>query len=87
MSNPTRKQKIVVKAYIPPLQSAIMVDGAGDTMQVKITIPLRESPEGLLIQTLTQKRLQVTFQELSGLKQPQEQKQNGARRKQRYPYH
>lgn len=58
-----RARKIVVQAYIPPLQSAIMVDGAGDSMQIKLSIPLRTSPEGLMLQTMTQKRMIVTFEE------------------------
>lgn len=59
-----KPKKIVVKAYIPPLQSAIMVDGAGDTMQIKLAISLKNSPEGLMLQTMTQKRMLVTFEEL-----------------------
>lgn len=58
-----KTKKIVVQAYIPPLQSAIMVDGAGDSMQIKLAIPLRTSPEGLMLQTMTQKRMIVTFEE------------------------
>lgn len=58
-----KAKKIVVQAYIPPLQSAIMVDGAGDAMQIKLSIPLRTSPEGLMLQTMTQKRMIVTFEE------------------------
>lgn len=58
-----KAKKIVVQAYIPPLQSAIMVDGAGDSMQIKLSIPLRASPEGLMLQTMTQKRMIVTFEE------------------------
>lgn len=56
-------KKIVVQAYIPPLQSAIMVDGAGDSMQIKLSIPLKTSPAGLMLQTMTQKRMIVTFEE------------------------
>jgi hypothetical protein len=81
----TKSEKLSVHAYIPPLQSAIMVDGAGDVLQVKLAISLKESPDGLLIQTLTQKQLLVTFQELK----PQKVKpiENGkSKKRERYPY-
>ncbi len=80
------KEKIVVHAYIPPLQSAIMVDGAGDVLQVKLAISLKESPNGLLIQTLTQKQLVVTFQELTSKKTVETPKNGKTRKRERYPY-
>ena len=81
-----KKEKISVHAYIPPLQSAIMVDGAGDVLQVKLAISLKESPKGLLIQTLTQKQLLVTFQELTTKKVELPQNDKSKRRTERYPY-
>lgn len=81
-----KKEKISVHAYIPPLQSAIMVDGAGDVLQVKLAVSLKESPNGLLIQTLTQKQLLVTFQELTSKKVELPKNDKPKRRTERYPY-
>ena len=47
-------------AYLPPIQSAIMVSGDGDLMQVKFNIPLRESPEAFRLAAMTQAQLKVT---------------------------
>jgi len=56
--------KLVVMASLSPIQSAIQVDGVGDTMQIKLDIPLKTSPEALYIQTMTRKRLRVTIEVL-----------------------
>jgi hypothetical protein len=49
-------------AYLPPIQSAIMVDGTGDNLQVKMNIPLKLSPDGLRLAGMTGKRLKVTVE-------------------------
>ncbi len=56
--------KIEFYAYLPPIQSAIMVDGTGDNMQAKLNISLRQSPEGLRLAGMTGRRLKVTVEEV-----------------------
>ena len=51
-------------AYLPPIQSALMLDGAGDNLQVKFNIPLRLSPDGIRLAGMTGKRLKVTVEEV-----------------------
>ena len=56
-------------AYLPPIQSAIMVDGTGDNLQVKLNIPLKLSPDGLRLAGMTGKKLKVTVEEVEEPKQ------------------
>ena len=51
-------------AYLPPIQSAIMLDGTGDNLQVKLNIPLKLSPDGIRLAGMTGKRLKVTVEEV-----------------------
>jgi hypothetical protein len=59
----TKKEKIEFLASLPPIQSAIMVDGTGDSMTVKLQIPLNKCPQALRLNLMTQKILKVTVQE------------------------
>jgi len=52
-------------AYLPPIQSAIMLDGTGDNLQVKLNIPLKLSPDGIRLAGMTGKRLKVTIEEIN----------------------
>jgi len=56
--------QIVFYAYLPPIQSAIMLDGTGDNLQVKLNIPLRMSPDGIRLARMTGKKLKVTVEEV-----------------------
>lgn len=72
-------------ASLPPVASAIMVDGTGDSMTVKLQIPLNKCPQALRLNLMTQKVLRVTVTE-----QPPEKTtpKNDTTRKRirRYPY-
>lgn len=71
-------------ASLPPITSAIMVDGTGDSMMVKLQIPLNKCPQALRLNLMTQKILRVTVTE-----EPQEKTiPNDTKRKrtERYPY-
>jgi hypothetical protein len=52
-------------AYLPPIQSAIMVDGTGDLMQAKLNIYLKISPDAIRLIGMTGKKLKVTVEELT----------------------
>jgi hypothetical protein len=54
-------------ASLPPIQSAIMVDGTGDSMTIKLQIPLNQCPQALRLNLMTQKILRVIVTEESGL--------------------
>lgn len=58
-----KTEKIVFLASLPPVASAIMVDGTGDSMTIKLQIPLNKCPEALRMNLMTQKILKVTVQE------------------------
>jgi hypothetical protein len=51
-------------AYLPPIQSAIMMSGDGDLMQIKLNVNLKLSPEAIKLMMLTGKRLNVTIEEV-----------------------
>ena len=55
-----KREKIVFIASLPPIQSAIMVDGTGDSMTIKLQIPLSKCPQALRMNLMTQKILRVT---------------------------
>lgn len=57
------KEKITFLASLPPIQSAIMVDGTGDSMTVKLQIPIKQYPQALQLNLMTQKVLKVTITE------------------------
>jgi len=59
-------------AYLPPIQSAIMVDGTGDNLQVKLNIPLKVSPDGIRLAGMTGRKLKVTVEEVEEPKQEQQ---------------
>jgi hypothetical protein len=54
-------------AYLPPIQSAIMLDGAGDNLQIKLNIPLRMSPDAIRLAGMTGKKLKITVDELTDI--------------------
>lgn len=58
-----KREKITFIASLPPIQSAIMVDGTGDSMTIKLQIPLSRCPQALRLNLMTQKILKVTVQE------------------------
>ena len=60
IKNGQMSEPVEFYAYLPPIQSAIMVSGDGDLMQVKFNIPLRESPDAFRLAAMTQAQLQVT---------------------------
>lgn len=78
---------ITFLASIPPLSSAIVVGGTGDSMTIKLLIPLKKSPQALRLNLMTQKVLKVTIAE-----GPQEKikvkdvAKKRRRRTERYPY-
>ena len=59
-----KKEKITFLASLPPIQSAIMVEGTGDSMMVKLQIPLHKCPQALRLNLMTQKVLRVTVMEV-----------------------
>jgi hypothetical protein len=67
------REKITFLASLPPVQSAIMVDGNGDTMTVKLQIPLNRCPQALRMNLMTQKVLRVTVEEEENVKVPARQ--------------
>jgi hypothetical protein len=56
--------KITFLASLPPIPSAIMVDGTGDSMTVKLQIPLNKCPQALRLNLMTQRVLKVTIAEI-----------------------
>lgn len=58
-----KRERITFLASLPPIQSAIMVDGTGDSMTVKLQIPLNQCPQALRLNLMTQKILKVTVVE------------------------
>lgn len=60
IKNGQMSEPVEFYAYLPPIQSAIMVSGDGDLMQVKFNIPLRESPDAFRLAAMTQEQLIVS---------------------------
>ena len=61
----TKRKPVVIEcyAYLPPIQSAIMVSGDGDLLQAKFNINLSISPEAAKLLVLTGKKLKLTVEE------------------------
>lgn len=60
-------KKVVFHAYLPPVQSAIMMAGDSDLMQAKLNINLSESPEALKLLLMSKRKLKVTVEILTDL--------------------
>jgi hypothetical protein len=56
-------------AYLPPIQSAIMISGEGDLLQAKFNINLHVSPAAARLVMMTGKRLKITVEEAEEVKQ------------------
>ena len=57
-------QKVECFAYLPPIQSAIMVSGDGDLLRAKFNINLSNSPEAVKLMMMTGKKLKLTVEEV-----------------------
>jgi hypothetical protein len=55
--------KIQFIATLPPIQSAIMLDGQGDGGRIKLDIPRQDVNAILELQKLSGKRLKVSIEE------------------------
>ena len=58
------KQKIEFIASLPPIQSAINIDGTGNGARIKLDIPASEMLQIVQIQTMVGKAFKVTIEEL-----------------------
>lgn len=58
------KIKIEFMASLPPIQSAINIDGQGDGARIKLDIPASEMEQVIKIQKLTGKAFKVTLEEI-----------------------
>lgn len=60
-----KRKPVVIEcyAYLPPIQSAIMVSGDGDLLQAKFNINLSISPEAAKLLMMTGKKLKLTVEE------------------------
>jgi len=56
------KLKIEFMASLPPIQSAINIDGQGNGARIKLDIPASEIIEVLKLQKLTEKCFKVTIE-------------------------
>ncbi len=54
-------ESITFLASIAPLQSGMMVDGAGNGMRLKIDVPESEMPVAVRLLAWRQKRLRITI--------------------------
>lgn len=60
------KIKIEFMASLPPIQSAINIDGQGDGARIKLDIPASEMEQVIKLQKLTRKCFKVIIEEMSG---------------------
>ena len=60
------KIKIEFIASLPPIQSAINIDGQGDGARIKLDIPASEMEQVMKLQKLTRKSFKVIIEEMSG---------------------
>ena len=58
------KIKIEFIASLPPIQSAINIDGQGDGARIKLDIPASEMKQVIELQKLTGKIFKVTIEEI-----------------------
>jgi hypothetical protein len=58
------KIKIEFIASLPPIQSAINIDGQGDGARIKLDIPASEMEQVIKLQKLTGKAFKVTIEEI-----------------------
>ena len=58
------KQKIEFIASLPPIQSAINIDGTGNGARIKLDIPASEMLQIVQIQLMVGKAFKVTIEEL-----------------------
>ena len=49
-------------AYLPPIQSAVMISGDGDLLQCKLNVNLKISPDAVRLIQMTGKKLKVTIE-------------------------
>ena len=56
------KLRIEFMASLPPIQSAINIDGQGNGARIKLDIPASEIMEVLKLQKLTEKCFKVTIE-------------------------
>lgn len=59
------KIKIEFMASLPPIQSAINIDGQGDGARIKLDIPASEMEQVIKLQKLTRKSFKVIIEEMS----------------------
>jgi hypothetical protein len=59
------KIKIEFMASLPPIQSAINIDGQGDGARIKLDIPASEMEQVIELQKLTRKSFKVIIEEMS----------------------
>lgn len=59
------KIKIEFMANLPPIQSAINIDGQGDGARIKLDIPASEMEQVIELQKLTRKSFKVIIEEMS----------------------
>lgn len=59
------KIKVEFVASLPPIQSAINIDGQGDGARIKLDIPASEMEQVIKLQKLTGKPFRVMIEEIS----------------------
>ena len=58
------KIKIEFMASLPPLQSAINIDGQGNGARIKLDVPASEMEQVIELQKLTRKSFKVIIEEM-----------------------
>lgn len=59
-----KKIKVEFVSSLPPIQSAINIDGRGDGARIKLDIPASEMEQVIKLQKLTGKAFKVTIEEI-----------------------
>lgn len=58
------RMKVEFVSSLPPIQSAINIDGRGDGARIKLDIPASEMEQVIKLQKLTGKAFKVTIEEI-----------------------
>jgi len=59
-----QNQKIIFTASLPPIMSAISVDGVGNGARIKLDIPASDMLQVVQLQTMVGKAFKVTVEEI-----------------------
>lgn len=80
-----KPQKLECFAYLPPIQSAIMISGDGDLLRAKFNINLSISPDAAKLMLMTGRKLKLIVEEVPESKPDKEKEEPNDREKIRNP--